>query len=341
MKKYKYLGGFPPPYGGVTIKNKLLYSKLNEHISIEQSNFYNHDKSLLIRISALFNDLVINKKNGLIIGLSKDSLKKVTYILYILNKRLMNNSVVMVMGGTFPEMVKKDKKLKIYLKEYKHIYVETEGMKKSLNSCGVNNVSVFPNCRERTDIDIREKYNNKQIRCLFFSLISEDKGADIVVSAAEILTQKGINYSIDFYGHIDSKYEQNFHDKIKNNEKLNYCGVFKAASKDDVYKKMLEYDVLLFPTKWKNEGVPGVLVESKIAGIPAVVSDINYNSEIVENKKAGIVLKENTPKELAKAIELLYLDENLLLKLKRGAKDSSKNYLIENYIEQIIEIIES
>lgn len=45
---------------------------------------------------------------------------------------------------------------------------------------------------------------------------------------------------------------------------------------------------LLLPSKWSGEGVPGALVESKMAGIAAIVSDWNFNAEIVKNDSEGI-----------------------------------------------------
>ena len=34
-----YLGQFPPPYGGVTVKNALLREELSKHIAIEVLSF--------------------------------------------------------------------------------------------------------------------------------------------------------------------------------------------------------------------------------------------------------------------------------------------------------------
>ena len=54
---------------------------------------------------------------------------------------------------------------------------------------------------------------------------------------------------------------------------------------------MNEYDLFLLPTKWEGEGSCGAIIESKFAGIPAVVSDWHYNSELVSEGE-GIVVKE-------------------------------------------------
>lgn len=337
MKQFIYFGKFPAPYGGVTIKNKLIFDNLSKHIDVKQSRFFEDRPGKLVRIYSLIIDLIFNRKKPLILGVSKDSLKRITIIMYYLNKKLMSKSTVMVMGGTFPDMVEKDSKLKSYINKYKFIYVETEGMKKKMQQNGVKNARVFPNCRENYITNNIKESNSDNLKCVFFSLISEEKGADLVVDAFNLLSQSQEKITVDFYGHIDREFEKKFLKKISSNIYMNYKGIFKANQKNDVYEKLKEYDLLLFPTKWKNEGVPGILVESKIAGIPAIVSDINYNSEIVEHEKSGVVLVENNAENVAKAIKVINIDRVYLKKLKVGAKNSSEKYIIDNFINEIIE----
>ena len=35
-----YLGQFPPPYGGVTVKNALLCEELSKHVAIERRAWF-------------------------------------------------------------------------------------------------------------------------------------------------------------------------------------------------------------------------------------------------------------------------------------------------------------
>ncbi|WP_223592355.1 glycosyltransferase [Neobacillus bataviensis] len=338
--KYIYIGALPPPYGGVTIKNNLLFNMLSKHIDIEQCVFFDKRKNLFWRIIKLLTTLLGNS-HGLIIGISRNSLKMLTYILFFTNKKIMNKSIVMVMGGTFPQMVATDVRLGRYVKEYKCIYVETNGMKKVLNSVGVNNVSIFPNCREKPNKNNKILESNQPIRCLSFSLISIDKGIDLIIDAAILLEQMGIDHSIDFYGHIDPEFEKQFKSSIALIDNLDYLGVFKSDNNEDVYEKLQQYDVLLFPTKCDTEGVPGVLVESKFAGIPAIVSDLSFNSEIIKDGETGIVLNHNIPDELADSIKRLDLDRKLLLEMKHNARASAEQYLIDNYLESILRVIRS
>jgi glycosyltransferase involved in cell wall biosynthesis len=337
---YIYLGGFPPPYGGVTIKNKLIFEETLTYLDIHQSKFY-QSKSKFNKLIGLIRE-IIEKDNIFIIGLSNGSLIKLTVLFVVLlRKSLMKNAVVMVMGGTLDQKIKDSKRLVRYFSYYKMIYVETESMKLTMNKYGLNNVEIFPNCRKRRFTGSDNKNNiDGNIKCVYFSLISKEKGADIVIDAARILDKKKVNYEVDFYGHIEEEYAEEFEHAI-NNDRIKYKGIFKPKGQDDVYDKLKEYDILLFPTRWKNEGVPGVIVESKIAGITSIVSDINYNSEIVINNKTGVVLYENNSHYLSDAIEVLYNNKDLLKKLKLNALESSEKYYIDNYIHQLVSKITS
>lgn len=336
--KYFYIGPTPPPYGGVTIKNLLLFEELKKNMQIEHVNF-GFDKNKVFKNTHRFIYAILSKNNVLVIGIgSNKALNLFNKVFIFLNKNAMKRSVLIMMGGTAANFFTLKINRKQEIKHYSHIYVETNGMKNILNKAGVNNVSLFPNCRHKPLLQITEKSNVTQLKCLYFSQISYEKGADIAVEALKKLMKSNISIKIDFYGHISDDYKNQFNDDISATENINYLGVFKS-DKDNVYEKLNEYDVLLFPTRWKHEGVPGVLVEAKISGLPAIVSDINFNSEIIEDGKSGIVINNNTSDELADAIERLYLDRNLLIKMKQNAKDSSESYFIENYIGDIIKMI--
>lgn len=334
--KYIYLGGFPPPYGGVTIKNKQLYDVLKLDIDIKQSYFYSENSNNISRTIFLLREL-LSKETVFIIGLSMGSLNLITNVLYLFNKNLMKRSIVMVMGGAFPEYVKGRRGFSEKLAHFKRLYVETEGMANKLNCLGVNNTAIFPNCRKPNQSNSLKEINKEKIKCLYFSQISEEKGADIVIEAARILNEKNINYSIDFYGHIKDSFSMQFFLEISNNDNLRYLGVYKNSIETELYSKLSEYDILVFPTRWKNEGVPGILVEAKMAGIVSIVSDINYNAEIVKHNETGYVLKNNTAEDLSNAIIELSSDSEKLIQLKKKSKLSGDYYILENYIEDLME----
>lgn len=167
----------------------------------------------------------------------------------------------------------------------------------------------------------------------FFSLICPEKGVDIILDTAGKLP----DFKFDFWGIVQDNYKEEFQNKLSGSKNIEYRGVF-IGSCDEVINELMKYDVLLLPTRWQAEGVPGILVESKIAGIPAIVSDYNYNSEIVSNQIDGIVMSEYSSEELVRCIKAINDSEKRKV-LGSMAKKSAEKYYIDNYIENICHLI--
>ena len=104
-----------------------------------------------------------------------------------------------------------------------------------------------------------------------------------------------------------------------------------------MYTLLNQYDLLLLPTRWKAEGVPGVLVEGKIAGLPAIVSDWKYNSEIVEHGVRGMVLERLDGDAMLQALQCIDKDRELLTRLKQGALRSAEEYMVDHYVDDILD----
>jgi glycosyltransferase involved in cell wall biosynthesis len=327
MKTTVYIGRFTPTGGGVTEKNRIIYEALSSIIQLRKIDVAlikkGHLASLILLIFSLF------RRNGrLIIGTSKR--RFFSYLLYTFNRSTMNNSILIVMGGQFGNIVASDAKYQRWVKGYKMIYVETIGMMEALHSVGVKNVSIFPNCRKKPEIEIRVKPRVGRLKCVCFSMIYPEKGIDIVLQAARHLP----DVSFDFWGVIREDYRNDFLTAVRDLPNCNYRGVYRVEG-DNVYALLNQYDLLLFPTRLMGEGVPGTLVEAKISGLPAVVSDVAHNALIVENGISGIVMRRNEAESLIEAIKAAD-DEDFLIRLKCGAKESGERYFFEGYLRDLV-----
>lgn len=320
----RYVGSFPPPYGGVTIKNELLHRRLSKKFNIAKPKSNSKFSSLIWFLGSIFT----HKK--MIVGVSSVKGKSllVTKILYYFNRKRMKNSLYFMMGGLESSRICKSKKEIQMYSQYKRVFVETSSMKQELEKCGMTNIEYYPNCRENVDHIIKHPHNG--FKCVFLSFISPDKGVNDILDVAK----QTANIIFDLYGEIEDSYREDFISMVSAIPNVRYCGVFKSSKNYTIYQKLSEYDVLLLPSHWKNEGVPGVLIESKIAGIPAIVTEIANKSSIINDRVDGIVIDSSTS-QLKKAIDELAKDRLLLNKLSNGARISSRAFSIDNYISMI------
>lgn len=332
--KLVYIGAFPPGYGGVTIKNKNLFDALSdktELLKVDLNKVKKRDVKETFKLITAF----LSRKNRFLIGVSgKKTRRRFTQLLYYVNRTAMNHSLIFLMGGTVANDIASDPGYLKYASEYKMIYAETQGMVNTLRNAGLKNVGLYPNGRFRPKNTPPKRKRGDTLKCVFFSAVRPEKGVDIILEAAKSLP--GIYFA--FYGPIEHEYQLVFTQKVNELTNVSYHGVFKGEP-EDVYLELSKYDILLFPTMWKAEGVPGILVEGKIAGLAEVVSNHNYNSELVEDHIEGIVLTQNVANNMVKVLRQLEDDNELLLKLKIGSTKSAEKYYIDNYTEDILNTI--
>jgi glycosyltransferase involved in cell wall biosynthesis len=84
-----------------------------------------------------------------------------------------------------------------------------------------------------------------------------------------------------------------------------------------VYAELAAADIFVLPSLW--EGMPLALIEAQAAGLPAVVSDVVGNRDVVINGETGFVC--HTDLELLQKTRLLIEDAGLRWRMGQAARD--------------------
>ena len=340
MKRNLYIGEFPPPMGGVTVKNALIRDQIYKDSDISFFDLYSCKKNPL-NLVKLFSSILATKGNY-VLGLgSNPRLERLLQVISLLKgQSALNRSSVIMMGSTLQRYSKSHPKMREYLSKVRAIYTESELINQEFSLQGIEQTIFFPNCRMLPKENYADKSTDgSQFRLVFFSKICKEKGAHHLFEVVDRLNDMKVPVTLDYYGVIASEYEDEFKAAIASHENIKYKGVF-DSSKDDVYKKLNEYDLLVFPTTWKGEGVAGILVESKFAGIPAIVTDHNYNGEVVLNDEEGITISpENIVDGFVEGICRIQKDIAEFERLAKGAYHSKDRYDIEKYRVALIKAI--
>ena len=336
-----YIGVLPPPYGGATVKNKLLFEHVFKDADVEFVDLMAAKMSpqkapaVLCRLvhGMIFAQTVIfatgAKWNRVMLRLRR----------MLKGKRGLQNDMMIVMGGKYQQFIRKDPSLHRLLSELGSIWVESKQMIAAFRELGLERTYLFPNCRpsggERPP---RMCMPGEKLRLVFFSRICVEKGVEDIIAAFDLLGADAQNVTLDFYGGIEDDIREPFQAFVARNNNVTYHGVFDAVN-EDVYAELNQYDVMLLMSK--REGVAGALVEAKMAGITAIVSDRGLNTETVQNGTEGIVVAEPLAKNLVAAIRKLIHDREYLAQLKEGAYASRKRYLVDSYRQKMINSLTS
>lgn len=338
-KEIYVIGVYPPPYGGATVKCELFCKMLNNvNFIANRIDIYEASRNILKSISVLKKCIIAYRSNRPIVYCLDSKRLRVMIFFQRIFKKSFANTTILVIGGIFHKTVERFPTFEKRMKGVKGIWVETEGMKEHLLKRGFDNVEVFPNPKSQTgNCHPKNTQNNNELKIVFFSQISKEKGVEEIIKLVGLLNDTTkISFKLDFYGHIVPEIKEKFDEFISSSMNVFYCGVFNAT-KSSVYQKLNEYDILLFPTKWKGEGVPGILVEAKMAGIAVIASPMNFNKEIIrEDMDEGFLLEKDYSQEMLAIIKRCYEDRELLNRIKTGSYQSRKRYALEEY-ENMIE----
>ena len=179
-----------------------------------------------------------------------------------------------------------------------------------------------------------ERKKNKQFNILFLSNMDRTKGWTKVLDACKILRNRNFNFRCDFVGGwLDKKDEGYFSEFIKNN-KLDK-NVFAHGKKTGKEKNefLQKANVLVFPTEYPMETFGRVILEGYMYGIPVIANGIATIPNIIENRKTGFILKENSGKEIAHLIDHSVNWKEMGI---NGRKKFLKEFEIEKYKDNFL-----
>lgn len=126
--------------------------------------------------------------------------------------------------------------------------------------------------------------NKKTIWIGTISELHKNKGLPFVIYAVNNLIKNGYNVSFFIIGEGEEKY--NLEQFIKKYQLEN--NVFLLGYIDNASELLHAFDI--FTLTSLKEGLPYVLLEAGLAGLPTIASETGGISEIIENKKSGLLV---------------------------------------------------
>lgn len=129
---------------------------------------------------------------------------------------------------------------------------------------------------------------NRQIKVLFLSNLIEEKGYKITLDACEKLTLAGYNVFLDIAGGGNDKAIEYVKDFLSTKQLDGlYHGLVSGVDK---YKLFADADYFLFPTTYKQEGLPLVLLEAMISKCCVITTPIGGIPDLVKNDENGVLV---------------------------------------------------
>lgn len=321
-----HFGGNKEFFDGQTVKTKNLYKSLVNKYGKDNINIidtYNWKKHPL---KMVLNCIRASKNSkNIVILTAYNGIKVFIPFFVFLNKKRKFNLFYDVVGGWLPSFIKNKNYLIKNLKKFDKIFVETTKMKNDLENMGFNNIDKLVNFKIIDPIETKDLCFefNKPFPICTFSRVMKEKGIEDLIDVLKKINEKEIVYTLDIYGPIDNNYEDNF-EKLKNNfpEYIKYKGCIDSNLSTHVLK---DYYLLIFPTRFKTEGIPGTIIDSYFSGVPVIASNWDNVQDIVIDNKTGYIYNMFDNNELEN--KLLYcLDKKNVISLKENVLVNAKKY---------------
>lgn len=320
-----YFGLKSGQFDGQTVKTRSVHRLFEEKIGGKVA-FYDTEelkKSRCSIIPALFR---IIRTKQLVYLPAQNNLKQFFPLIFMLSKLFRFHIHYFVVGGWLMKFISEHPSFGVKLKEISGIYTETEKMKKELQGKhNINNVDVFPNFRFFVPQQTLAQNKNEVLKLVFYSRINRKKGLQFIF---DLLAAIKIPVDLDFYGPLLNEDRAYFESSINCFPNVKYLGV---VNPENAKETLCQYDLLILPTMYYTEGLPGAVVDAYISGIPVLVTNWMHAREFVKHQETGCIVPfENGLNEALEFIYQINSDRILLNTLKNNAMQEAMRFSADN-----------
>ncbi len=242
------------------------------------------------------------------------------------------------------------RKLKVYiLNQCEKITVVSSVMKKDLINWGVDESKIAV---ISMGVDLQNTFcpdssiSKKNNTVLFVGRLVPKKGVDVLIRSLRYLSDNSEKVLVDIvgFGPEKERFQQLAIDEGVD-DLVNFLGAKSYSELPAIYR---QYSIIVVPSvtaiNGDREGLGLVTIEAIGCGCAAIVSDFDAVFDVIENGKTGIIVKQNSPIELAKAIQKLMSDASLRASFSKRAREYVVNKydwqnIVKNHTKLFIEMI--
>ncbi len=160
------------------------------------------------------------------------------------------------------------------------------------------------------------------------------KGYDVLLEAAALLVQRGVEFRILIAGQGKGELYDNLltlRKRLALEDKVLFLGFI-----DDAADFLANVDIFLSSSI--SEGLPLSAIQAMVSGLPMVVTRCGGYVELITNEKTGLHVDVGSPGAIADGIEKVVQDPGLKTNLSENAKDFAIEtfdikVMIESYVE--------
>ena len=312
LKKFSFLKIYKAIFHGHEILKKIIYSKPDlVYYSLSPTGYAFYRDALYVSIFKIFKIKIVFHLHGKGIRNNANSsqLKKIIY------RWVFNNTNVICLSEILTADIANVYKLKPF--------IVPNGIPQYLNSS--------------PSIGTTKTGNIPQI--LFLSNFIQDKGVIILIEALSILKNKGLVFTARLVGAPSNISVKSLEEKIRTCSLEKIVKVIGPRYEQDKIREFINSDIFVFPTFYKNEAFPLVILEALQFELPVISTFECSIPEIIIDNETGLLVQSKNVEMLAEKIALLINDKRLRIELgKKGFERYKNNYTINHFENKINDV---
>lgn len=362
MKKILLIGNSGIDHGGTdgqTVKVRLYLKKIKDEgfdcDFVDLEHFSKHPFSILLQIKRKMRDcdriVLITAQRGskLLIPFINHCNKKfkkpfvfpligTSVLHYTIDKLNDSDKNSFILNHDFSKS-KNSKKWSKHLQKMTYVLPETDLLTDVFSEFyKLNNVKTLNNFRDDFKIqktDVRSE--NESLKIVYLSRVMREKGIFDLLDVVEKINCFKKSISLDIYGECLMNDDDLKTFNLKTNSgSIKYGG---RVKQEDVVETLSKYDLFVFPTRFVGEGVPGVIVESLLAGTPVLTSNFPQAHLLLTDNKDSIFFEMFNKDDLEQKLLNIINNMSIISKLKENALESSKKYTYEHERKKFLKYV--
>lgn len=343
MKKVCVIGHFgfgKDMLNGQTIKTKTVTNVLEKHIGADQVikiDTYGGVKALPLIVLKMI--IGFRQCESIMIFPAHNGIKVFVPLCNAINTVFHRKLHYIVIGGWLPSFLKDKKRLREGVNRFTGVYVETSTMQIELKKLGISNTYILKNFKDieiLSGSELISRYEKPYKICTFSRVMKEKGIEDIVNAVIDINTKHNEEiYKLDIYGQVDNEQTEWF-EKLRKRfpAYISYKGVVQYDNSVEVLKN---YFMLVFPTKFYTEGIPGTIIDAYAAGLPVLSAKWQSFSDVIDDRVTGIGYKFDDLTELKDVLCKISNNSEGIVLLKKNCLNKAKEFLPSEAIKVLYE----
>lgn len=199
-------------------------------------------------------------------------------------------------------------------------------------------VEFFENIMEKEDYEFgRKLFRDGRIRILFVGRLVHMKAVEDLISATAMLKEAGkvVECRIVGYGDRLSQLREQV-SVLQVEEQVTFSGFVKYGP--EMFSVYDWADIFVLPSVG-GEGVPRVLIEALGRGCLVVATDVCGIATIVTHESTGLLVPPRNPQAIARAIERLTADADLVRTLECRSRHFCLEHTREKQIRRLVDFV--